>query len=393
MIKFLRFFVGWVEFRFYGGFAEDFVNACYQSKINIHDLKRCGGEIFGACVASEYKKLHRAAYAVGGKVEITKKHGAVFELLKYKHRFGLAVGLVAFIAIINFLGGFVWNIETVGNNNITSDEIVSLLEKQNIKIGARWDDIKLTPAENMIMAVFDDCGWVSINKIGCTARVEISEAVPKPKIDSRAITNLVATKDGVIVKETVYHGWQIAKVGDGVAKGDLLVSGVYPKAEARANVFAHGSGEFIARVNEDINITVNRSQNTKIYTSTKNYREIKFFGITIPLYFSNSDKPSADIYDNASYIKLNGKEIPVGINKKTANSYTISTRNLSDRELNQMITGRLESKFKGDFADYEIVSKNISVQINSDNAVAHGTVVCLENIGEEVEIKVNEKSK
>ena len=345
MIKFLRFFVGWVEFRFYGGFAEDFVNACYQSKINIHDLKRCGGEIFGACVASEYKKLHRAAYAVGGKVEITKKHGAVFELLKYKHRFGLAVGLVAFIAIINFLGGFVWNIETVGNNNITSDEIVSLLEKQNIKI------------------------------------------------DSRAITNLVATKDGVIVKETVYHGWQIAKVGDGVAKGDLLVSGVYPKEEARANVFAHGSGEFIARVNEDINITVNRSQNTKIYTSTKNYREIKFFGITIPLYFSNSDKPSADIYDNASYIKLNGKEIPVGINKKTAKSYTISTRNLSDRELNQMITGRLESKFKGDFADYEILSKNISVQINSDNAVAHGTVVCLENIGEEVEIKVNEKSK
>ena len=174
MIKFLRFFVGWVEFRFYGGFAEDFVNACYQSKINIHDLKRCGGEIFGACVASEYKKLHRAAYAVGGKVEITKKHGAVFELLKYKHRFGLAVGLVAFIAIINFLGGFVWNIETVGNNNITSDEIVSLLEKQNIKIGARWDDIKLTSAENMIMAVFDDCGWVSINKIGCTARVEIT---------------------------------------------------------------------------------------------------------------------------------------------------------------------------------------------------------------------------
>ena len=48
MIKFLRFFVGWVEFRFYGGFAEDFVNACYQSKINIHDLKRCGGEILGA---------------------------------------------------------------------------------------------------------------------------------------------------------------------------------------------------------------------------------------------------------------------------------------------------------------------------------------------------------
>ncbi len=393
MIKLLRFFVGWVEFRFYGGFAEDFVNACYQSKINIHGLERHCGEIFGACVASEYKKLHRAAFAAGGKVKITKKHGAIFELLKYKHRFGLAVGLVAFIAIINFLGGFVWNIETVGNNNITNGEIVSLLEKQGIKIGSRWDNIKLTPAENMIMAVFDDCSWVSINKIGCTARVEISEAVAKPKIDSRSITNLVATKDGVIVKETVYRGWQIAKVGDGVTKGDLLVSGVYPKEEARANVFAHGSGEFIARVNEDINITVNRSQNTKIYTSTKNYREIKFFGVTIPLYFSNSDKPSADIYEDASYIKLNGKEILVGINKKTVKSYTISTRDLSDRELNQMINSRLESKFKSDFADYEIVSKNISVQINADNAVAHGTAVCLESIGEEVEIKIDEKGK
>lgn len=392
MIKFLRRLVGWVDFRFYGGFAEDFVNACYNAKINIHNLKRRDGEIFGSCVASEYKKLHRAAYSVGGKVEIMKKHGVIFELLKYKHRYGLAVGIVAFIAIINILGGFVWNIETVGNNNITSGEIVSLLEKQGIKIGSKWSDIKLTPAENMIMAVFDDCAWVSINKIGCTARVEINETVPKPEIDSREVTNLVASKDGVIVKETVFHGWQVAKVGDGVTKGDLLVSGIYPKEDARANIFSHASGEFIARVEENVDITVNRTQNSKVYTSTDNFTEIKFFGITLPLHLSNADKPSGDIIEKTDYLKLNGKTIPVGINKITLKNYTISTRELSDKELNQMLTARIESKLNGDFADYEIVSQKISCQINAENAVAKGTVVCLENIGKEIEVKINEKS-
>ncbi len=77
------------------------------------------------------------------------------------------------------------------------------------------------------MADFEDVAWISINKIGSTASIEINETVNKPKlVDNNKTTNVKAAKDGVIVRLEVLGGWAAVQEGEAVTAGDLLISGV-----------------------------------------------------------------------------------------------------------------------------------------------------------------------
>lgn len=388
MVRLIRWLLGYVSFKFSKGFAEGFINDCFEKKINVHDIKRENSAIYGICTARTYKQLHRVAYKNGGVVEIVKKHGPIFPFLKIKHRWGLPAGALGFVIIINLLSGFVWNIETVGNDVITDDEIISFLSDNGFSVGVFWDSVDKDSLESLMMASFDDCAWVHINEIGSTARVEINETVLKPDIaDDSGVANVKATKDGIIVKAAVYNGWAVAKAGDGVTKGDLLISGVFESETAKSNVFAHARGEYIAQVKEPFSLTVSRQQSSKVYSGTKQYKTVNFFGLKIPLYIGSGKAPDCDVSESSEYLMLNGRQIPVGITTKTVKPYTVKKSVLSDSELTKLTQAEIEKKLKADFENCEIQSQSIDISLNSDEAVAKGTVICLEDIGEEVIIK------
>ena len=385
MIRFFRYLFGYVCFEFSKGFIDGFVNSCYLCGVNVYDMKRKDDSVFARCSAADYKKLHTIAHKNGGVVRIKKRVGLLFPFLKLKNRWGLFAGALAFVMIINFLGGFVWNVEVRGNDKIETVELLDFCEKNGLHSGVYWNNETADKLEGLIMTSFNDCGWVHINRFGSTARIDINEAVMKPDVDDNAgVANLKAVKDGVIVKTTVKNGWQTAFIGDGVTKGDILVSGVYENKDAKVNLFAHAAGEFIAQVNEPFEISVSRYQKNKSYIYSKQYKTFCFFGVKIPLYIGAVDKKNTDITDNADYIMLNGKTLPIGILTTTVKKYTVEETELNDNELMKLLNAETEMKIKNDFQSYEIVSKDIKVTLNSENGTAQGTVVCLEDIGEEV---------
>lgn len=385
MIRFFRYLFGYVCFEFSKGFIDGFVNSCYLCGVNVYDLKRKDDSVFAKCSAADYKKLHRIAHKNGGVVRIKKRVGLLFPFLKLKNRWGLFAGALAFVIIINFLGGFVWNVEVRGNDKIETGELLAFCEKNGLHSGVYWSNENADKLEGLIMTSFDDCGWVHINRFGSAARIDISEAVIKPDVDDNTgVANLKAVKDGIIVKTTVKNGWQTAFIGDGVTKGDILVSGVYENKEKKINLFAHAAGEFIAQVNEPFEISVSRYQKNKSYMYSKQYKTFCFFGIKIPLYIGAVDNKDTDITENGEYLILNGKTLPIGIIKTTAKKYTVEEIQLNDNELMKLVNTETEKKIKNDFGSYEIVSKDIKVTLNAENGTAKGRVICLEDIGEEV---------
>ncbi len=390
MVKLFRWLLGYVDFVFKKGFTEGFINDCFSGNLNVHNLHKDGDILKGQCSAGVYKKLHRTALKNGGIIEIKKKHGPIFAFLKFKNRWGIFVGIVCFIFIINFLSGFIWNIEIVGNNRIKDKDIMDFLAENSFSVGSHWNSTDKDMLENLMMASFDDCAWVHINEFGSTARVEINETVEKPDIvDDNYITNLKASKDGIIVKATVYDGWKTANVGDSVTQGDILISGVYESEKKKKNFFAHARGEYIAQVNEPFNLTVSRQQSKKVYLDSKKYKTINFFGINIPLYIGKKDYINSDIEIKSDNITAMGKKLPIGITTKTVKRYSVKTVVLNDKDLNKIIKKEITEKLNKDFTDCEIIKKDISISLNSDEAKAKGTVVCLENIG--VESKISEK--
>lgn len=385
MLSFLRFLIGFVEFSFTEGFTEGFLNECLEKGIVISDVKYIKNGITAQCPAFCYARLRPLAKNSGGRLRVKKKKGIVFALLPLRNRWGLFSGALAAVFIICFLTGFVWNIEIKGNSVIPESEIIRLLEENGLEKGAYKRSIDKGRLESLIMAAFPDCSRAHINENGTTLTVEISEGVLQPEVfNEKLYSNLKASKDGVIVKAVVNRGWQAVRKGEAVTKGDILISGVYESEKKKMNLYAHASGEFIARVNEPLRLTVSRRQSRKEYTGEYGYKYLYFFGISVPLFISSC--ASGDVFQEVSYVALNGKSLPLGIIRKTVKTYTVKTDVLSDKELERLADSELEKKLKADFAECEIVSKKLERELNSDGITVKGTVICLENIGEEVKI-------
>ena len=391
MVNLARWILGYVKFVFIGGFNDGFVNMCYEEKINVHSLKENGGELCGECLAREYIRLHSIARKNGGRIKIIKKYGFIFPLLKLKNRWGLFCGAIIFICLISFLSGFIWNIEIVGNERISDAQILSFLEQNGLQRGASWKKADKDKIENLLLASFDDCAWAHINEMGTTAKIEINETVIKPEVTPKAITNVKARKDGLIVKTSVTSGWQVARAGDSVTKGDLLISGIYDSEKKKGNQFAHASGEYIARVKEDFSLTVARNQSYKSYRKERIFKKISFFGLEIPLYIIPYEKKNTELEKSCDYLKLNSNEIPVGIITISERRYTINTKTLSDAELQRLASREAEKKISEDYSDYEIIKKDIDIALNSEDASVTGKIICLEDIGEEIPIKIKNK--
>lgn len=392
MIRLLRWFLGYIEFEFVGGFAEGLINTCYEYGIGIFDIRRSNDIITACCPVNKYKMLHKAARINGGKIKSIRKKGIIFPLLKIKNRWGLMVGAVVFILIINALGGFVWDIRFEGNESISNEEIMTVLDENDFRVGTYWDSINKSSLEAMLMASLNQCAWVSINQEGCTAVIEIDEAKPKPEIVEDKITNLRAKKDGIIVSAVTYEGWPVVKAGEGVAKGDLLISGIYEGETTKVTLFAHARGEYIAQVTEKIDLTVNRQQKEKVYTGEKSYKSICFFGLTIPIYLGNYTSVNADIEKEYKYAELNDKTLPIGILTTTVKSYQVNEKILNDRELTRLAKKKIEAYINTQLKDYEVINDSSVITINEGNAKISGKIICLENIGEETEIPIK-KSK
>ena len=391
MVKLFRWLLGYVEFSFEGGFSDGFVDLCYQNKINVHSLKLNGTTLFGECLARDYALLHVPARKSGGRIRVVKKRGIIFPLLKIRNRWGLFAGALVFICIVSFLSGFIWNVEIIGNERITTEEISSFLEENNLKRGAYWKSVDKDRIENLMMASFEDCAWVHINELNSTARVEIDETVKKPKITPKRIANVKAKKDGFIVKASVTSGWGFAKVGDSVTQGDLLISGIYESEKKKESQFAHANGEYIARVKESFSLIISRKQGYKAYKEERVFKKLTFFGLNIPLYISPYEKKNSEITKNANYIKLNSNELPIGIITIKERRYEVKSRLLSDKELNDLAKKEIKKKLRDDFSDCEILKKKISISLGGDEALVKGELICLENIGEEAEIKIKNK--
>lgn len=390
LIKFFRWLFGYVKFSYSGGFKEDFINDCYRSGVNLKNLCTRGDILIAETGIKTYKRLHKIAFSHGGKVKITKRKGLPFLLSPLNNRWGLFAGAVFFVFFISFMGSFVWNITVTGNNRVTEVKIVDYLAQNGFSVGTRWDSVDKEQLEISIMAYFEDVAWISINKIGSTASIEMDETVNKPEMTEQNVANVRAARDGVIVRLTVNSGWAEVKEGEAVIAGDLLISGIRESEVDNKNHYAHAKGSVLAQVESTVTLSVSRRQTEKSYTYDKEYKTLYLFGLEIPLYLEK-DEGTADESTEKEYLVLNAYRLPVGIITDKAKYYDSQTVLLSDGELEALARVELEKRKNEEIGDTELLSENITVQMNEDDCAITGEYSYITDIGEETEILFEEQ--
>ena len=271
--------LGYVNITVEGFFVERFINNCFAKGIFLWNLEREKSTYLKARISSrDFKKIRKIARNTKCKVKINSKKGLPILINRYKKRKIFFAFLVMIIIGIFILTRFIWNIDVVGNKNISSEDIMELLRQNDIKVGMLRKKVDKEKIINEIRMERNDISWIGIDIEGTNLKVSISESDLAPEVeDPNEVCNIISDKDGEIAKIIVQNGTARVNVGDFVKKGDLLVEGIMEgkytgirNVHSEADIYGENSYTKERKENFVQNDTIKSGKQEKKYDICKN---------------------------------------------------------------------------------------------------------------------------
>lgn len=239
MVEFLKYVRGYLRIRVSGFSPERFMNLCSNKGILLWKIEREGDVYYMNIHLDGFRALRPIVRKTGTKVAVLERCGLPFFLPKLFRRKAFIGGLMLAVAFWMISSLFIWDIQTAGNYRITDDVFHTFLREQQVAVGMKKSGLDIGALEKEIRRTFPEITWASARLSGTKLLIEIKEN-DAPIITQQAAaekgSELVTDYDGTIVAIIVRSGVPMVKVGDAVAKGDVLVAGNVPVYNEDATV-------------------------------------------------------------------------------------------------------------------------------------------------------------
>ena len=349
----LGYLLGYVTIEIEGYFMERFINLCNNQKIFLWNLQRTNSTSMKVNMnIRDFKKIKEIAKKTKCRVKIKNKKGIPFLLHRYKKRKIFALFFVLILMAIFTLSNFIWNIEITGNETIPKEEIQQMLEKHHFAIGSCKIGLQTKNIIEQIRLERDDIAWVGIEIKGTNAIVKIVEADLKPDIiPEEEYCNLIATKEGMIVKVTAQNGTPLVKEGDLVTKGSILVGG-WLEGKYTGTRYVHANGEVQAKVWYSQKVEVPLKQVKKVKTGNEeNKYSVKINNFEINLSKGVSKFQNYDTIETSKKLKLfSDFYLPIEIHEKIYQEYEEQEITYTVEEAKQVGIQQAEQKLEEQIA-------------------------------------------
>lgn len=380
----LSYILGYVNIEVEGYFIERFINICNSKKIFLWNMKRKHSTIIRVNIGiRDFKKIKEIAKKTKCRVKIQKKRGIPFILHKYKKRKIFAIFFILLIIVVIALSNFVWNIEVIGNNKISAEEIIKDLADDNFKVGTSKTNLNTKNIIDKIRLKRSDLAWIGIEIKGTNAIVKIVEADLKPDIiKEEEYCNIVATKDAMIVKINAQNGTAVVKEGDIVTKGTVLIQG-WLEGQFTGIRYVHANGEVQAKVWYSQKISVPLKQTKKIKTDKEeNKYSVKINNFEINLPKGVPKFQNYDTIETSKKLKLfSDFYLPIEIHQKTYQEYEEQEITYSIEEAKELGIAQADESLKEQIEGKQVTNKKINAEQIGANIEVEVIYEVLESIG------------
>lgn len=267
MEKMMNILRGVVRLEISGTRPASLLNACAAQGIEFWGVEPDGEY----CVRMKIHKRDEPAVArlsarTGCTAKSLSNSGGPIFVNKIKRRYALLIGLVVCLCLLMCSSFFIWDIVVVGNESVGKGEILNALEECGVEIGSFWPSFNNVEIRTDMLLLVDGLRWITVNASGSRAIVIVRERVEKPEIvDEDALTNVIATKPGIITDITVHGGAATIKEGDTVMTGDMLVSGIVTGRTFKTRA-VHASAKINARTWYELTVAAPLTESEKSYT-------------------------------------------------------------------------------------------------------------------------------
>lgn len=356
--------------------------ACFPDSVFDLHIKNENSFVF-SCLAFSNKKLFKSGVLSDCEVSKLYENGAVKFVSKHKKRSGLLLGITIFAFVLFFQRTLVWDIQVSGNNNISDDEIVTLLESAGFSVGKKADRNSLSEIENRCILADNRISWMSINMSGTVAFVEIKERSIKSDLsETPSMTGITASKDCIIELCEATSGTSLVIPGQTVQRGEMLIS---PIAQGKdGNEYLVGAyGSILARTVEDFCVSVNYYSTVCSFTGEKTaVSEYSFLGKKLkvkPAFAKNINRfIAAESKERLSVFKE--VTIPVIKSTKERYGYILSEEIITPEAARKKAYRKMYSKISDALSEAEILNAEFSELENVDCFVLKCRVECIRDV-------------
>ncbi len=334
----------------------------------------------------DYRRIREISKKTKSQVEIQSKRGIPFLLHKYRKRKIFLLLLMISILIISIMSRFIWNIEIKGNIEISTDAIMQTLNENGLSIGKYKDKIDIVDITNKVRLNRDDIAWIGISIKGTNAIVEIKELSKAPEIIKEdEFCNIVSNKSGLITKINVQNGTAVAKVGDIIKEGDLLVNG-YLEGQYTGIRYVHAIADIEAKIWYSKKERAYYNQQIQVLTGNKEEKySIGINNFKINFYKTLSNFENYDTINESKKLMLfSNFYLPIEIYKTTNSEYIVQDVIYTEEELIQKTVQEIEEEIEASLKDKNnIIDKQINTYKQEGYIEIEVIYEVLENIGVE----------
>lgn len=161
-----------------------------------------------------------------GKIQSHNTQGLPTFLSGFRHRIGFLLGLSCSLFAVSVLSQFIMIVEITGNQQVSTGEIRTALERAGLHVAVRGSDLSLSQLTQVALSHLEGVSWMSINVYGTRAVIQIEEATPAPEIPPiDGLYDIISEASGIIDAIQVHRGQALVEVGDTVIEGQVLISG------------------------------------------------------------------------------------------------------------------------------------------------------------------------
>lgn len=336
LVRILNFFRGYVHVLVSGYFIERFLNICIRRNIYLWDIKKKSpNEAAMKMTLRGFKSVRPVARKTHTRVHIVKKKGFPILMHRYRKRYFFFGGILLMICFLLIMSQFVWSINVVGNERVSTQIILDTLKDLGFYQGCYKGSYDVVDLKNQALLRLDELSWLWVDVRGSRATVNVKEKSPAPEIlDQSTPCDIVAKKAGVIKSFNATAGLEVVNVGDTVQQGQVLISGVITSERVPAR-YTHATGEVFARTWYEESGEYSTRHEIKTYTTRQhNKHSISLFGIPINFYI-NSSIPYEyyDTIESEQRLSLFGLDLGITLHTKSYQEYTLTYEDISEEKM------------------------------------------------------------
>lgn len=382
--RILRWFPGWVRVEAEGGYPERLLNAMTVANMAIWRVRRHGESVRFSCLAGDYRALRPMARRACVRMRVRHKHGLPFWRHRYRHRKGLLVGLALYVLVLALLAPRIWVIEVSGNTVTPTEDILAVARQRGVVLGARMDGVDVKGLQIGGTKDMPTVSFITVNPSHCVARIEVTEREQTPPpLDLSQPSDMVALRDGRILRMEVFSGQKLVMEGEAVTAGTRLITGRV-SSELGEKLY-RSYGEVWAETRRRITVSVPLA-----YTYTEPTGEVicrptfTFFSWRIPLYSDTPLQLKTQQYQASHFLTVGDTTLPLGVTNTYLMPVISRSATRTEAEAQALAEAQLAEKEVALFLpdSYEEMSRQGGVEEGA--YVLRVDYLCRENIAVEV---------